>query len=308
MNLTERQLRLFVTTAALGNISRASEVLHLSQPALTRAIATFEEQMGAPLFLRTTRRVVLTPEGETFLPTARRLLQDLENAGSMFSEKGRGVVEHLSMSVGTSFGATVLPRVIAEFLVSHPGVRLRVVDDNSEGITRRVRMGEVDIGIGSPVGDIDALACQRLLSAPLGLLAPPEHFTLTAEDARGVARLPLLKESTDTSIMQLLRVHGSALLAPMAGGVEVSSLAIQLALARAGVGVAVLSALGASHPEAQAMRFVALAPPLYRELFLMRRRDRPLSVAARALEAAIWRQLPQASLHPTIALEQPSGR
>lgn len=84
-----------------------------------------------------------------------------------------------------------------------------------------------------------------MLRAPLGLLAPPHCYTLKEADVRGQPRLSLLKESDDTSIMQLLRMHGSELLAPMARGVEVSSLSIQLALAAKGVGVAVLSALGA---------------------------------------------------------------
>lgn len=302
MNLSERQLRLFVTTAALGNISRASEALHISQPALTRAIAVFEGQMGAPLFVRTTRRVVLTPEGEAFLPTAKRLLEDLAEAGRMFSPQGLGVRGQVTVAVGSSFGSIVLPGAIAAFQAAYPGVRLRVVDDNSEGIARKVRLADVDLGIGSAVGDVDALACRRLLKAPLGLLAPPRHFDITDADAQGVQRLPLLRESADTSIMQLLRMHGSALLAPMSQGVEVSSLAIQLALADAGVGVAVLSALGASHPLARGMRFVPLQPQVERELFVMRRRDRPQSLAARAFEDAVVRHLPQAALRPEVTL------
>jgi len=302
MNLSERQLRLFVTTAALGNVSRASEVLHISQPALTRAITAFESQMGAPLFLRTTRRVVLTPEGEAFLPTAKRLLEDLVEAGRIFSPQGQGIKGQVTVAVGSSFGSIVLPGAIAAFQAAYPDVRLRVVDDNSEGIARKVRLADVDLGIGSPVGDVDALACRRLLTAPLGLLAPPGHFEITDADAQGVQRLPLLRESPDTSIMQLLRMHGSALLAPMSQGVEVSSLAIQLALAEAGVGVAVLSALGASHPLARCMRFVPLQPQVERELFMMRRRDRPPSLAARAFEDAVVRHLPQAALRPEVTL------
>lgn len=256
-------MRLFVTTATLGNVSRASEALHVSQPALTRAIAVFEQQMGAALFSRTTRRLVLTPEGEAFLPTAKRLLQDLEDAGRLFTQHSQGIKGHLRIAVGSSFGSIVLPGAIALFQAAHPDVRVSVLDDNSEGISRRVRMSDVDLGIGSPVGDVDALRCQRLLRSA-GSLAPPHCYTLTEADARGQPRLPLLKESDDTSIMQLLRMHGSELLAPMARGVEVSSLSIQLALAAEGVGVAVLSALGASHPSAQAMRFVPLQPLVQR--------------------------------------------
>lgn len=300
MNLGERQLRFFVTVAALGSISRASEALHISQPALTRAIGVLEAQMGVPLFVRTTRRLALSPEGEAFLPTAKRLLGDLVEAGRMFHAQGPGLRGQVTVAVGSSFGAIVLPGAIAAFQAAHPGVRLRVVDDNSEGITRRVRWADVDLGFGSPVGDVEGLQCRRLLSAPLGLLAPPARFAITEADAQGEPRLPLLRESADTSIMQVLRMHGSALLGPMSRGVEVSSLAIQLALAEAGVGVAVLSALGASHPAAHAMRFVPLQPVVARELFLMHRQDRPLSPGARALVDAVVAYLPQAALRPEV--------
>ncbi len=293
MNLSQRHLRLFVTTAAMGNISRASEALHISQPALTRALATFEQQMGASLFARTTRRLALTPEGERFLPTARRLLHDLDDAAKAFQAHTAALHGRVTLAVGSAFGATLLPAVLHRFVASHPGVRVCVIDDNSEGITRRVRHAEADVGIGSPVGDIDTLHCQRLLSAPLGLLAHPAHFQLSGTDPAQLAQLPLLKEGADTSIMQLLRIHGSPLVTQMAAGTEVSSLTIQLALARAGVGVAVLSALGASHRDAQDMVFTPLHPPVHRELFLMRRRDRPATPATLALAQALVQGLVQ---------------
>lgn len=307
MNLSQRNLRLFVTTAALGNVSRASEVLHLSQPALTRALAAFEQQLGAPLFARTTRRLTLTPEGEAFLPVARRLLQDLDDAAQGLRPQAGGLQGRVSLAVGSAFGSTVLPAVLRGLIAAHPGLRVSVIDDNSEGITRRVRQAEADLGIGSPVGSIDGLRCQRLLIAPLGLLAHRDHVRLRKAPSEALAALPLLKESADTSIMQLLRVHGSPLVAQMAGGVEVSSLSIQLALARAGVGVAVLSALGASHRDAADMDFVPLDPPVRRELFLMQRQDRPPGAAARALVQALHQTLAEAApdlgLRPEVRVE-----
>ena len=63
MNLTQRQLRLFVTTAELTSVSRAATVLHLTQPALTRALHDFESQLGAPLLRRSGRGIALTHEG-----------------------------------------------------------------------------------------------------------------------------------------------------------------------------------------------------------------------------------------------------
>lgn len=303
MNLTERQLRMFTTTAALGNISRASEALHISQPALTRGLQEFESQLGVALFARTTRKLGLTHEGERFLPAAQRLLSDMQQATRELREQSRGLTGTVTLAVGTAFGCTVLPAVLQRFAGSHPGVRLRVLDDNSAGITTRVARAEADLGIGTPVGETSVLLCRRLLSAPLGLLANPTHYRLAANaSAKDLASLPLLKEPADTSIAQVLRAHGSDVVAHMERGTEVSSLALQLALARAGVGVAVMSALGASHPAAKGLHFAPLRPRLVREVFLIQRSDRAPSPSCRALVEAIVATLaaPVAGLHALV--------
>lgn len=301
MNLTQRQLHMFVTTAALCNISRASEALFISQPALTRALQEFESQLGAQLFVRSTRKMALTLEGERFLPVAQRLLNDLVEAAALVKEEASGHRGSVVVAVGEAFGCTVMPAILADFVKTHPGVRVRVLADNSLGITRAAVQGAVDFSIGSPVGQTDTLSFVRLLSAPLGVLAHPQMHrlkaTLTADE---LDALPLLKEGPDTSIAHVLSARGSEVVAQMAKGVEVTSLAMQLSLARAGVGVAVMSALGASHREAADMRFSLLKPRVEREVFVMQRRDRPLPSAARALKDAICQGLANVPLHPSI--------
>ena len=292
---------MFVTTAALCNISRASEVLCISQPALTRALQEFESQLEAPLFVRSTRKMALTPEGERFLPVARRLLNDLVEAAALVREDASGQRGSVVVAVGEAFGCTVMPVILDAFVKTHPGVRVRVVADNSQGITRAVAQGAVDFGIGSPVGQTASLSFVRLLSAPLGVLAHPHIHRLKATvGVDELGALPLLKEGPDTSIAHVLSTHGSEVVAQMEKGVEVSSLALQLSMARAGVGVAVMSALGASNREAADMRFSLLKPTVEREVFVMRRRDRLLPSAARALKDAILQGLPHVPLHPSI--------
>ena len=168
MNLTQRQLRMFVTTARLLHISRASEALHISQPALTRALREFEHQVGLDLLHRTTRQVRLTADGERFLPVAERLLHDLDHAASDLLAHAQGVRGSITIAVGAAFGATLLPVALQTFLQRHPGVRVRLVEDNSAGITARVTRVEADLGIGSPIGDTASLVARPLLSAPLG--------------------------------------------------------------------------------------------------------------------------------------------
>jgi LysR family transcriptional regulator, carnitine catabolism transcriptional activator len=301
MNLTQRQLQMFVTTAALMNISRSSEVLHISQPALSRALQELEAQLGVKLLLRTTRHLALTHDGSRFLPVAQRLLRDLEQASSDLREEAMGLTGAVTLAVGTAFGCTVLPNILRSFAQSHPGVRLKLIDDNSEGISSRVVRAEADLGIGSLFGDTSGLTCHLLLAAPVGLLGDPARFNLVeAVENADLSEFPLLKEPSDSSIMQVLQHRGSALVQHMVKGVEVSSLSLKLALAQAGVGVAVLSALGASHSQARHLQFVPLKPAMEREVFIIQRLDRELNPSAKAFANAIHAGLADTQLHPTI--------
>ena len=78
--VTIKNLQAFVELAKCQSFAEAAEKRHISQPALSSAIKKMEQQLGGALFSRSTRSVKLTPEGTSFLPVARRLLDDGENA------------------------------------------------------------------------------------------------------------------------------------------------------------------------------------------------------------------------------------
>lgn len=304
MNLSQRQLRMFVVTAATLNITRASEALHISQPALTRALQEFESQLGVVLLRRTTRQLSLSHEGAAFLPVAQHLLRQMEEATAALRSDRAALRGSVTLAVGTAFGCTVLPAALKLLARAHPGVRVRLIDDNSGGIVDRVRRGEADLGICSPMGNTSGLLCDPLLTAPIGLLGDAKLFRLKGRITAGaLAGMPVLKEPEDASILHVLRGRGSELVSYMEGGIEVSSLALQIALAREGIGVAVVSALGASHPAAQGLAFAPLSPRVEREVFLVRRRDRDPAPACRALAQAVLDELRRCStLHRAVRL------
>lgn len=313
MNLSQRQLRMFTVLAKEGHFSRASELLHISQPALSRAVRELESQLGVPLFHRTTRHLALSEQGKRLLPMAQRLLVDMEHIAQALSLQAGGIRGVVTVALGTAFGSVLMPAILKQLQATHPDVHVRLLDDNSAGITARVLAAQADLGIGSPIGDTAALSCVKLATAPIGVLANPECFQLTEPmNAAAIRCLPLLSEPQDTSIMHVLNSHGSAVAGHMQRGIEVSNLAVQLALVREGVGVGVMSALGASHFMAQGMRFVPLSPAMDRKVFLMTQRTRTLSAAASALIDVLQSSLERlgeeaALLHPLVRLEAVQG-
>ncbi len=291
MNISQKQLRLFISTAHTGHISYASEILGISQPTLTRALAKFEEDLGVQLFIRTTRRLSLTPEGLRFLPLAKRLLQQMEDAREVLDGRAEDLSGKVSLTMGSTVGGTLMPPLVKMFLSRYPEVRVRVVESYGLETTAAVRSGEVDLGIGTPQGDITGLRCDLLLQAPLGVVYRPDQYDVRDGSLKTLEKLPILREGPHSSIIDLLRINGSPIVSMMSRGIDVTSLTMQLALVQAGLGVAVLSALAASHPQAAGLAFRPLIPTVERPVFLIQRNDRPALPAIDALEQMIIKDL-----------------
>lgn len=142
------QLRAVVAVAEHGNFSEAALELQLSQPAISHAIATLEEELGVPLFSRGRHGAVLTPAGERIVYHARQALQHLEMMQKEANlQKGLhgGQVRIASFR---SVATHVLPKVIAKFRSCHPEVSVTIIErPDYLDIEQCLREGRADIGI-----------------------------------------------------------------------------------------------------------------------------------------------------------------
>lgn len=160
-------LEMFVRVAELSSFTQAAESLGLPKATVSAAIRQLEEQVGATLLYRTTRRVQLTHDGQAFHERARDLLSEAEETASMFRAAPGGVTGRIRVDMPVHMARrTVIPR-LHEFLDAHPGVGVelsatdRMVDIVREGFDCVVRVGaRADSGlIARPLGRSEVLNC-----------------------------------------------------------------------------------------------------------------------------------------------------
>lgn len=184
MNISVKQLRGFVAIAEAGSFAEACEHLHLSQPALSASIRKMEESLGGQLFARSTRSVVLTPEGAEFLPVARRLLMDwnegFEDLRGLFAlQRGK-----LSIAAMPSFASNCLPRTLVALVQRFPNININVQDIVMEEVISAVQSGRVELGITFEPDSMDGLDFQPLFNDRfIAILPPQHHFATDAEVA-----------------------------------------------------------------------------------------------------------------------------
>ncbi len=140
-------LRLFVAIAEAANLTRGAERVHLSVGAASARMKNLEEALGAPLFIRRSQGVSLTPAGESLLVHARRVFRDLERLHGDLQAFSRGLKGRIRIFANTTAITEILPAALGSFLASHPQVDIDLEERLSPEIARAVADGTVDIGI-----------------------------------------------------------------------------------------------------------------------------------------------------------------
>ena len=141
------QLEAFVEAARRGNLSRAAEVLFVTQPAMSARLKGLESAVGAELLVRTRRGVRLSEAGKAFLPFAERALEAVAEGHQLVAELSRGGVGRLAIGVAPAVSTSVLPGMLARFRAARPNVQLIVRTGHSEEVLEMVLREQVEIGL-----------------------------------------------------------------------------------------------------------------------------------------------------------------
>jgi len=142
-----RHLRYFVAVAEALNFTRAATRLHVAQPALSRQVADLEEELGVDLLKRTSHGVWLTAEGKLFLEEARGLLKRAEESVARVRALARGETGELHVGFLAPLDLHILPRALAEFQRTTPGVKVALHDLGSDELCEALRNGTLQLAV-----------------------------------------------------------------------------------------------------------------------------------------------------------------
>lgn len=169
----------FVRVADTGSLSRTAKALRVTPAAVSRQLTALEEELGAPLLVRTTRRVSITEEGRRFYAHAQRTIAEAEEARASIRENG-DVTGLLTVSVPTAIGLGLLDAAVANLVAKHHGLRVdlrledHAVDLLADGI-------DIAIRAGLPPPDTTTLVAQPLATGERVVVAAPSYLRRRGE-------------------------------------------------------------------------------------------------------------------------------
>jgi LysR family carnitine catabolism transcriptional activator len=293
-NVSTRQLRAFIALAEQRNFTRAAGQSHLSQPAFSALIRQLEEALGLRLFDRSTRSVELTVEGAEFERSARRVLDEFEGALAGVHDQAARRRGRVAIALLPSLAAGWLPQVLAGFREAYPGIELQVADVLSEPCIELVRSGHADFALAATRAETPELRAEAFCSDDFHLVCPDDHplVHLTEVRPRDVAAYPFIHLSRTSSVRQYLdaATHPQTMNAVL----EVDQLATVTGMVRAGLGISIVPWLTLFHFQVPGLVTRRLSwPGLKRQLYVVRRRDRSLSIAAQGFYDWVMARRPE---------------
>ncbi len=290
MFISFRQTRVFEAVVEHGSITKASEQLHLTQPAVSMQLRKLEEAVGMPLMERVGRRLHLTDAGREMLKYCRRLSHTVREAEAVM--KAMRQLEHGSLSLAVASTVNYFAtHFIAAFHARYPGIQISMEVTNRESLLQALKAYDKDLFLmGQPPED-DELLAEPFMNNPLVVIASPRHL-LAGQGRVQLEQLQdepfVVRESgsgTRMALESFLAEHGVTLNSQMEMN---SNEAIKQAV-MAGLGLGVVSRhtvyleLGAGALQELPVQGF----PLSRQWYLVHRRDRPLSRGAEAFKRYI---------------------
>ncbi len=171
-----RVLKYFLAVAREQNITNAADVLHITQPTLSRQLKELEDEIGKTLFIRGKRKITLTEDGRLLRKRAEEIVELVNKTESEFSNSSNEVSGEISIGGGETNGMRLIARTIKKLNINYPNIHYNFFSGNAEDVTEKLDKGLLDFGLLIEPVDVTKYEYIRLpLSDTWGLVMRKDH-------------------------------------------------------------------------------------------------------------------------------------
>lgn len=267
-----KQLRAFVTVAETGNVTRASALLNLVQPAVSRQLRMLEEDLGTELFDRSRHGMQLTKSGKTMLEYARRILNEVARAKAEIQPADGPVSGIVTIGLLASTSDVLATLLVAEVARRYPNIRLRLTIGYAGHLQDWLEAGDVDAALLYGKTDAPTLHVKALLEESLWVVAPPtaKLSRLRPVKFSRVAREPFILPAAPQGLRAVIEHAAAAAGVTLNVVVETNALSVQRTLVAEGHGWTILPVVGvAKEVESGLLSAAPLASPGLRRTIVL---------------------------------------
>ena len=205
MNVDLELYRVFYTVAKHKHMTRASEELHISQPAISQSIKKLEDQLGGTLFLRSNKGMELTEEGKMFyehVKGALELINNAENEFTSFKDLSKGEIK---IGCSTTLTKLVLMDALKDFHLDYPNININITNDLTSKLINDLKLGKLDFVVFNESNIKETnLNLKKIKELKQGFIYNPEFYDDNVNNFEDLNNIPLILQKEESNSRKLL--------------------------------------------------------------------------------------------------------
>ena len=205
MNIDLELYKIFYVVAKNKHMTRASEELHISQPAISQSIKKLEDQLGGTLFLRSNKGMELTEEGKMFyeyVKGALELISNAENEFTSFKDLSKGEIK---VGCSTTLTKLILMDALENFHKDYPNIKINIVNGLTSNLINDLKLGKLDFVIFNESNiKENNLHLEKIKELRQGFVYNPDYYTDNVKTFSDLNKLPLILQNGESNSRKLL--------------------------------------------------------------------------------------------------------
>ena len=205
MNVDLELYRVFYAVAKHKHMTKASEELHISQPAISQSIKKLEDQLGGTLFLRSNKGMGLTEEGKMFyeyVKGALELINNAENEFTSFKDLSKGEIK---IGCSTTLTKLVLMNALKDFHLDYPNININITNDLTSNLVNDLKLGKLDFVIFNESNIKETnLNLEKIKELKQGFIYNPKFYDDNVNNFEDLNEIPLILQKEESNSRKLL--------------------------------------------------------------------------------------------------------